>query len=315
MVDDGRLVHYSLSLAEDAEHLIGQFHHSVATLRRHNERMPVVLFFYGDMPTELAWVCHRFGVMVHEQGSYEARLRELCPSGSDVLALYPALHKFLNWHALDQVKLQQVLYCDCDTVFFDDVARLFDAYATPELVAREEVHTSRSPHGADPAFLDEELLARLVAAEPGTWIPPFNSGVVLMNHGLWRRAARLEHMFLDVVWRFVVGMSLHPLAPGSPFADLEGMEHVRRRASLRDRERALPFPSPNRWLLEEVAQWVTLSTMPGLRCGDFSPADVVQNGEFAASDPASAAWTVCHYYSGNQDSVSAWLNGSLTAIS
>jgi hypothetical protein len=67
-VHGGRLVHYSISLAdgEDRPELIGQLDASAATLREHNPRIPAVVFLYGRPTAGLAAVCRAHGLMLHE---------------------------------------------------------------------------------------------------------------------------------------------------------------------------------------------------------------------------------------------------------
>jgi hypothetical protein len=278
-----RLVHYSLALPphEPRPDLVRQLGTSLGTLRAHNREIPVALFAHGAMPREVAALCHEHDVMVHQQGGYEERLAALCPAGGEALAAYPLLHKFLNFRELARTGASQILFCDCDTVFFTDVAALFDRYGEADVVAREEVHSSRSIHGVDRTFIDEPLLARLAAADGAAVVPPFNLGVVLFNHDIWRALAPLDELIVDYAWRFMAG--------------------------------ALPFPSTNWWILDEVALWLALGHVPGVRTADFHPGDVAQNGEFARSDPRSAGWILCHYYSQNMGRIDAWLAGERAA--
>jgi len=278
-----RLVHYSLALppGEPRPDLVWQLGVSLRTLRAHNAEIPVALFAYGGINAELAALCREHGVLVHDQGPYAQRLAALCPAGWRSLVSYPLLHKFLNFHELARTGARQILFCDCDTVFFADVEALFDRYGDADLVAREEVHSSRSIHGVDRTFVDEPLLARIAAADGAAVVPPFNLGVVLFNHGAWHELAQLDALILDYAWRFRTG--------------------------------ALPFPSTNWWILDEVATWLALGHVPGLRTADFRPADVAQNGEFARSDPHTAGWTLCHYYSQNMHRIEAWLAGEQAA--
>lgn len=308
-MDDGRFIHYSLSLppGRDCQQLLAQLSLSLCTLRRTNPRVAVVLFLYGAMPPELARICHGHSVMVHPQGSYEQRLAELSPQGWPVLARYPVLHKFLNFAAFSGTGARQLLYCDCDTIFFKDVSALFERYADADLVAREEVHTTRSRYGENREFLDEPLLRRVAEAANVAAIPPFNSGVVLLNNNIWSDFARLERVYLDFAWRLLISLSLRPAA-AQRYGPLEGIESVLRRASARELADVLPFPSANPWILEEIALWLTLGAVPGLRTRDFHPGDVAQNGEFAASGHHRPDWALCHYYAGNQERVAAWLN-------
>ena len=278
-----RLVHYSLVFppGEPRPDLIWQFGASVRTLREHNPRIPVALFVHGAMPAGLAALCHEHDVLVHDQGPYRDRLAALCPEGWPLLVDYPLLHKFLNFRELARTGARQILFCDCDTVFFSDVEALFDRYGDADVVAREEVHSSRSIHGVDRTFIDEPLLARIAAADGAAVVAPFNLGVVLFNHDAWHRLGPLDALILDYAWRFKAG--------------------------------ALPFPSTNWWILDEVALWLALGHAPGLRTADFLPSDVAQNGEFMRADPRGAGWVLCHYYSQNMGRIDAWLAGERAA--
>ena len=159
------------------------------------------------MPAELAALCREHRVLVHEQGPYAARLAALCPEGWPTLVDYPLLHKFLNFGELARTGARQILFCDCDTVFFTDVALLFDRYGDADVVAREEVHSGRSIHGADRTFIDEPLLARLAAADGAAVIPPFNLGVVLFNHDVCASARAAAPLILDYAWRFIPSLA------------------------------------------------------------------------------------------------------------
>lgn len=310
-----RLVHYSLSLPREDPRpdLLRQFGASVRTLREHNGDIPVVLFVHGAMPAELAAICGEHGVMVHDQGPYEQRLAALCPVGWPALAAYPLLHKFLNMRELAATGASQVFCCDCDTVFRGDVAALFDRYRGPDVVAREEVHSSRSAYGVDREFIDEPLLARLAASAGAAPIPPFNLGVVLLNNGVVGRLEALDALLVDYAWRFACWMAQHPAqGAAAAFGEFKGAAATRGVAGEEALARALPYPSVNRWILDEAALWLALGHVPGLTTADFHPGDVAQNGEFARSDPRSAGWIVCHYYSQNLGRIEAWMQGERT---
>jgi hypothetical protein len=312
MQDAERLVCYSVLLdTSDTGALLSQLEISLASLRRYNRGIAVVIFCYGDSTPRLRRICVEYGGLLQMQGDYAHRLADLSPQGWPVLARYPVLHKFLNHPWLAGTAAHQVLYCDCDTVFRADVRLLFDAYAEPDLVAREEVHSSRSRYGPEPGFLDEPALARLAHGLGVAVIPPFNSGVVLMNHRIWEQLALLEGWVVQCAWQFLLWMSLHPEhTAGSGFGTIDGFREAHLLATPQQLERVLPFPSANQWILEEVATWLALGALPALDTADFSPSDVAQNGEFTASNNGDATWTVCHYYSGNWDTITAWLRGS-----
>jgi hypothetical protein len=313
----GRLVHYSVSFGDGGPRpdLIAQLNASAGTLRAHNRDIPVVLFLYGSATADLVAVCRAHDVTIHEQGPYERRLAELCPAGWPALARYPLLHRFLNFRELAAAGVGQTLYLDCDTIFFDDVAVLLDRYTGAHVVGREEVHTSRSHHGVDRSFVDEPLLAQLAAAEGAVAIPPFNLGVVLFNHGVLGALAALEPLFVDYAWRFVLWTAQHPATgPAAGFGEFLGAAEARAIATPDQLARALPYPSVNRWILDEVALWLTLGHIPGLSTADFDRRHVAENGEFEAGDPSSAGWVLCHYYSQNVARIDEWLRGAGAAV-
>jgi hypothetical protein len=143
------LVAYSVTIAGDhvPRELVRQLEISFGTLRAHNPSQPVVLFSQGRLPPVLAPLCVAADVMVHEQPPYEARLRRLCPTGWRALSAYPTLHKFLNFAALAGSGFDQVLCCDCDTVFAGDDAGLFARYRD---VSRHGTVTERKEPAEEP---------------------------------------------------------------------------------------------------------------------------------------------------------------------
>lgn len=303
-----QLVFYSLALPPDGsrEDLVGQFGMSVHTLRTFNPAIHVVLFLYGYATRDLVEVCSRFNVMVHDQGDYATRLAELFPRAAHVLSQYPVLHKFLNYRELSQLDVSQVLYCDTDTVFQRDVAMLFEMYAQPDVVAREEVHSVRSAYGINQDFLDESLFRRLAVFEGSAPIPPLNTGVVLLNNQIWKRFDSLVPRFLDYVWRFLCWMALNPAPEESEYGDFPALEDARSSLDESDLGRLLIYPSRNQWIVEEVATWLVLGLIPGLSTCDFRSCDVVQNGEFE-NNHSNSDWIACHYFSQNTGRITQWL--------
>ena len=290
---------------------------SAGSLRAHNRTVPLVLCLYGSPTAELSAVCAAHGVTMSLQGSYEARLAASCPSGWPALARYPLLHKLLGFAALDSPGLEQVLYLDCDTVLFDDVEALFDRYRGPDLVAREEVHTSRSHLGPDRDFVDEALLAHLAAADGASDVAPFNLGVVLLDNGCWRHLAALEPVLIDYAWRFIAGMALaSPAGPDAApragaamerYGTFAGLGEARAGLTAADAGRALPYPSQNHWILDEVATWLALGHLHGLRTADFDRRHVAQDGEFLVDGGPWPGCVVGHYFSQNSARLEEWL--------
>lgn len=305
-----RLVSYSLMADERrrSEHAF-QFELSVSSLRASNRSIPVVLFTHGPLAPEIAQLCSRFEVMVADQGAYADRLAALSPQGGPAMVRYPVLHKHLNFAELAAAGARQVLCCDLDTLFLQDVEAIFDRYGEADFVAREEVCSGRSIHGADRAFIDEALLGRIAQHLGRSPVAPMNLGVVLYNRGLVARLSDVMATFVDDAWRLMTGLTLHqyPNVREAGNETFPWMADVRRRASHADRQRALPYPSTNGWIVEEVAWWLALGATPGLKQADFAAHDVAQNGEVLYTPLDRSTWAMCHYYSHNLQRVVEWL--------
>jgi hypothetical protein len=239
-----------------------------------------VVFVYGSLSRGARQTLRGHHVPVRRLSSYAAALRRRRPRTWRPLAAYPVLHKWLSLSRLPRTGITQLLYVDCDTFFAGDVAALFDRYAAHDWYAREEPCTARSPWGARPGYFDESAFGRLAAALRASVVPPYNLGVCLMNNGVWRGIARRQATLLSLVYRLLPGLAGRP--------------------------GALPYPSSNPWIVEQVAMWLVLGTIPRFSHGLFSWRDVLQGEEFESYAPA-AAGTVCHYFSKHQDRLAAWL--------
>jgi hypothetical protein len=136
--------------------------------------------------------------------------------------------------------------------------------------------------------------------------------VVLINHGHWRTLAALERQFVLYAFRFLAWMAEHPATGASAnFGESAAATMLRttHQALLTPaiRQAALPYPSSNRWILDQVALWCTVAHIPGFRYVDFDTGDVAQNGEIFAHRPRDAPWVVAHYFSQNLAAVDQWL--------
>jgi hypothetical protein len=308
----GNAVVYSLSLSgdDDRPDLLWQLDASLESLRRVAPHQHVIVFYHGRVPAPVARTAAAHGATVHEGVSYEARLRALCPFGWQALSTYPLLHKYLNFGALASLGLAQTLLVDCDTLFFDTPDRLFRRYARAHCAAREEPTTRRSALGYDPTYIDEAALARLAGVLGVRGVLPFNTGVMLMRGELLAALAELERTYVTLAWRLLRWMALHvPSGPTEGFGELPAAALWRAQGDGRggDERDALPYPSANRWILDEVALWLTLGCVDGLQYSDFALTDVAQNGEAFAAPARSPPWVLLHYYSQNLDAVDRWL--------
>jgi hypothetical protein len=309
-----RIVYYSISAsrATPRPDLIWQIEQSVRSLRAYNKDIPIIVFSFGDVPRELAPALAPYDITLRHKGSYQAHLARLAPRGWQILSQYPVLHKFLNFSEIAALNPDQVLFLDCDTLFFQDVEILFSRYSEADCYAREEPTCGRSHYGYNSTYLDENALASLGQQEGIFPIPPFNLGVVSLNNGLWRKLAALEPVLLSYAWRFAVWMALYPAqAAAASYGEGQGIDYLReyldQLVDEEDVRRALPYPSANRWILDQVALWLTLGHVPGIKYADYSTRDVLQNGEVLSKRPQECDWVLCHYYSQNTERIVEWM--------
>ncbi len=289
-----RLVYYSLANFPD-DSRERQWVQSIRSLRLYNRTIPVWLLLFNGASDEMLREAEQQSVQVCTLGDYEEFLRRAHPRGS-VLSLYPTFHKFLSLENLPLQDLTQLLYLDCDTFFFGDVNRLFDLHAESDWYAREEPGSLRSQFGSNPKHVDEMLLQSIARSEKLCPIPPFNSGVCLLNHGIWRGLIGLGGVYLGLAWRLLCGRELggHDYELHDPRirpAVMDGMTDA-------DRSNALPYPSANDWIIEQIALWLALGHLPQFSLGTLSSEHVPQGGEFEFALAPGHRCILAHYFSG-----------------
>jgi len=289
-----RIVTYSLYVDPPKRHTDyhEQLIYSVKSLRRYNQSVPVIAFLYGEHSATFKARLAEHGVEVHPMGVYEDAIRRFFPGPFRALTTYPVLHKWLNFSTLEDLTLSQILQSDCDTIFFDDVEILFRTYTEKDFYAREEPASRASHYGYDPHYLDEDALSRVVESEGAIAIDPCNIGVCILNHGLWREIARRTDTFLSYAFRFAAGIARDPhrrdlLWPQMANAVAHDLMQTGEVA-------ALPYPSSNLWILDQMALWLTLGHIPNLTCGFLSPDHVVQG----TYEPGFGHAKVVHHYFG-----------------
>jgi hypothetical protein len=266
--------------------------YSVQSLRRYNKSVPVHVFLYGEHTATFISNLEDYAVTVHQMGAYEDAIRSIHRGPFHALTAYPVLHKWLNFSTLEGLAPAQILQSDCDTVFFDDVERLFQAYAKRKFYAREEPFSRASHYGYDPTYLDQDALVTIAQRERANAITPCNIGVCVLNRGLWREIAKRGDLFLSYVFRFVAGIAHNPQQRGLLWPELaDALAH-----DIAEAPDApyLPFPSRNVWILDQVALWLTLGHIPKLTHGLLSPEHVVQG----ADEPGFGQAKVMHHYFG-----------------
>ncbi len=289
-----RLAYYSLASFpyDSREH---QWIQSIRSMRRHNRSIPVWLFLFNVASNELLAEAERWDVHVCCLGDYAAFLQKAHPHG-DILALYPTFHKFLVLPHLPLQKATQVLYLDCDTFFFDNVDLLFDLHGEQDLYAREEFMSRRSLLGYDPNHVNEELLESIAHREGLHYMSPFNSGVCVLNHGVWHGLARLSDAYLSLAWRLLCGREVS--RPAGTVRDPQVWKAVMDAATDGDRVHALAYPSTNDWIIEQIALWLALGRLSHLSLGTLSPAQVLQGQDFETKLTAHRQCVLAHYFTG-----------------
>ncbi len=287
-----------------------RFGGSVSTLRAHNATVPVALYVFGEVPDELASLCAVHDVTVHQLEPFATRLARLSPNAWPVLVGDRLLTRLLVLGELATLAPRQVLLFDQDTIVFRDVDELFAGYGHADLVAREEVHCDRSAHGIDRRMLDQPLLARLAALEGLPAVPPFDPGVMLLNHDLCARLAPLAARLVDYAWRLAVGASLRP---GHPSVPTRGIDLAAMRITDDDVLRALPFPSADQRLLVDVAWWLTLAHVAGLDTDDFAPRHVAVGHEVATLGTGDD-WVVGHFAADGTGRLAGWLHERVVSL-
>jgi hypothetical protein len=290
-----RLVYYSLANFpyDSREH---QWIQSIRSFRLHDPSIPVWLFLFHGASKELLREADRWNVQVHLLGNYEEFLQQAYSRGS-ILGLVPLFHKFMVMPYLPLRKVEQILYLDCDTFFFNDVNLLFDHYAEKDWYAREEFRCIRSPLGYDPDHIDELLLQSIARGEGLQYVEPFNTGVCLLNRGIWDKLEGLSNSYLDLAWRLLCGREN---SRTDDARDAALREAVMNTMTDSDRSRALPYPSQNDWIIEQIALWLALGGLPDFSLGTFSRTHVVQGGEFKSMIRPDHQCVLAHYFTGGE---------------
>ena len=290
-----RAVYYSLVLTNESEVYENQWIRSIRSLRKFNSTIPVHLFLFNNPAQTFLQKAEQYGVIVHSLGSYREHLRELAGNAGEVLSCVPTLNKLLplGYFSSDVPRL---LFLDCDTFFFGDVDSLFERYQKCHWYAREEAHSKKNVLlGYRPTDTDEDVLHRIAAQTGAAPIPPYNSGVVLLNHGIAAELFDLRREFVRYAWRLSLG------ACNSEALDLpEDLRNALASVNSGGFGGALEYPSGSFWILEQVALWLTLGRIPGLTHEPFSMSDVIQNGEFMLFRSYRTKCTVVHYFGGNE---------------
>ena len=296
-------IYYSLA-ADPSGTREWQWARSVESLRRYNRDVSILLMLYGGARAEVVETADRAGVQILSMGKFADALGDIPPHWRAALSAFPTLHKLLSLRRLSSAgSFDHLIYLDCDTFLFGDVTQLA-RHGQCDWYAREEPNTSRSHHGYDPGYVDEQALAAIAHSQGLIAVPPYNTGVMVLGAGLVRTLVTLLDDLIWYAWRLLAGICLWQpdLLGDSPVGNL-----VRAASGPGDRRLALPYPSSNAWIFEEIATWLTLGRIPGLSHDVLRRTEVAQGEEYAGRP---RGMIVAHYYTVGQQRFFAHLNGA-----
>jgi hypothetical protein len=292
-------------LADDHGRYEWQWSRSVASLRRRCPDVPVLTCVFGSVPAGMPAVAREHRIDLLDMGAYPAVFADLPPTVAEVLQGNRLVHKMVSLRRAHRLlPTDPLLYLDSDTYVFGDVGTLTAVCERADWLAREEPGSRRSAGGPDPAWVDEDLLSAVAAAEGLVVVPAYNTGVFAVSPRLARALVELVDEFLWYVWRLLVGAAL-----GRPevFTDGAQLRRVRQAASGYDARLALPYPAGDIWIVDEVATWLLLGRVPGAVLDTFAPHEVAQGEEYLrpALDPV-----LVHYFTAHGAKFDAYLAGT-----
>jgi hypothetical protein len=237
--DSTHVIYYALTL-DASGRTARQLTQSLRSLRLYDPDCLVHILHCGIPPRVILEEAERNNVTVHELPPFEEWLALRTRHWRGFLN-YPALIRILCLSKLPAEGADQILYVDCDTFWFASPRGLFENYVDQAFYACADVGSRAFPHLAyDSKYLDEDKLADIAAAERLVSIPPLNAGVMLMRGSLSEELIRRENLYLSYASRLL------------------GFDNP------------LPFPARNFRLLDQVALWLTLGSIPGISYGYFS---------------------------------------------
>ena len=277
---------------------------SIASLRRFNNDIPVYVFACGLPAGSTRYLPADPQTHVIHMADYNSLLRAYCGERADVFALYPVLHRWLVLKEFAHSGYDALLYLDNDTYFFSDPALLFAQYGTSDWYAREEPFSTRSHLGYRSEYVDETALESVAKQLCSRLMPTMNLGVILMNHRSWERVtSEVLNDFFDYMWRFWEWLVYHPRPQILTDPRIQPViAEVAKRGLLCDPEAALPYPSSNGWIVDQLSMLLAVGRVSRWSCGLLSPFHAMQGYEFAnpptnSAKPSEAV--LCHYFTRN----------------
>lgn len=278
---------------------------SVQSLRMLDARTPVYIFFFGTPPAGFLEVINRFNVDTHDLGNYRQYFLEIQPDYGEVFALDPKIHRWLVLNEPVLKACSRLLYVDSDTIFLQPASEIFERYTAAEFYAREEPFCRRSTLGYDSAYVDEDQIAELQMRERLNSIAPFNTGVFLSSREAADAITSVLPYYFDYLLRLLSFLHADrgPI-PNSVNSSIQAIYDDRFRP---DTNRALPLPSRNSWIIDQIAMWLALGKLDTFHYEDFDAIDVWQGAEFRQASEFTCSPMLIHYFSSNYQDVFPWL--------
>ena len=270
---------------------------SVQSLRYFDRNTRVFVFLFGEAPDGFREALARLDAVVRPLGDYLTYISSKEPARAELVALDPKIHRWLVLEESELSACSRLLYIDSDTFFFAPATQIFERYRETDFYAREEPFCSRSSLGYDPAYIDEKALLELRLRDGLCVVPPFNTGVCLFTSGIATAITSALPQYFDYLFRFLSWFHHHPL-PQKVMAStsIRAVYDPRFRA---DPARALPYPSSNRWIVDQVAMWLALGQYRNFSYADLKPSDVWQGAEYRQMLSGARRPLLCHSYGSN----------------
>jgi hypothetical protein len=223
--------------------------------------------------------CDRYNVTPHLCGEYQDLLRSLLPEAAPALRHIRTLHKVLSLSQAQVDSQARIMFLDCDTVFFGDVAALFDRYSSFHFYAREE-------------SADEQRLRINALIEGLQFVPAYNTGIFLLNHGIAAALAQWSVQYVTYAWRLGIGMLRRKTNAPAVFTSAVA-DSLRR---LPVRPSGIRFPWWNWWILDEIALSLLLGKLPHVTHGRFLRTDVLHGADLTAGRVNPRMAIALHYF-------------------
>jgi hypothetical protein len=288
---------------------------SIDSLRRVNFHIPIYIFTFGIPARAIETTLKQLGVRIIEKPLYNSALEPYCGGRTAAFSHYPVLHRWLVLEDFRKSSEDTLLYVDCDTYFAADPAILFTAAGDRDWHTREEPYSSHSYLGYDPNYINEKALQLLACQVSSSFLPPINIGVMLMKNRVWERVQLVLDCFFTYMWAFLIWMAYYGQDKIMADKRMQPILHeIARVASLEDRRNALPFPSSNGWIVDELAILLALGRIEPFSWGFFDREQVLQGIEFTSLNPHTLKFSdavLCHYFSKNHVEFMRWRESAI----